>query len=348
LNEGTRRLLVRVALSLVLAAGFVWWLWNQGLPLIPPAEAFDGVAPWTIPGYAATLLAMHLLRAWRWSFLLRPVAEAPTRRVIEAGLIGYLAILVLPLRMGELARPILLKRHAGVPVGVSLGTIAVDRVLDGVAVSAMLSACLFTVSSEAGPLVWPLRWVPAALFGTGLIAVVVLLRRGDRTVRALGGRLGRLSPRVGAVFERLVGGFLGGLRTLPVPGVLARFSAVAAVQWALNAGGIYLVARGCGLPIDPVGAVGVMGILSVGILVPAGPGFFGAFQASLLVALGLFADGPLDPRRVAACIFLVYTSQVAVTFALAGTAAVAGRVRLRGVLRVDVDALTAEDVAEWS
>ena len=50
---------------------------------------------------------------------------------------------------------------------------------------------------------------------------------------------------------------------------------------------MWILARGCGIEnISIVQAFVVMGVLGVGILVPAGPGLFGAFQASTYAASG--------------------------------------------------------------
>jgi len=55
----------------------------------------------------------------------------------------------------------------------------------------------------------------------------------------------------------------------------------------------------------------VMGVLGVGILVPAGPGLFGAFQWSMYAALAMFFADELVLGPGAAYVFLVYAIQFA-------------------------------------
>ena len=74
---------------------------------------------------------------------------------------------------------------------------------------------------------------------------------------------------------------------------------------------MWILARGCGIEsITIVQAFVVMGVLGVGILVPAGPGLFGAFQASTYAALAMYFpdDVVLGPGGV--FVFLLYVIQI--------------------------------------
>ena len=56
--------------------------------------------------YGLSLIPVHLFRAWRWKYLLRPMGVAlPFRRLMVISTVGFMAILALPFRLGEFARP---------------------------------------------------------------------------------------------------------------------------------------------------------------------------------------------------------------------------------------------------
>ena len=348
MTDGRRRLFWRLGLSLGFAAAFVWWLGNQGVRLVPDAREFDRVAVWAWPAYAATLLAFHFLRAHRWLYLLRHIADVPARKVIGVSLVGYVAILVFPLRTGELARPMLIQRHAGVPMSDALGTVAVERVLDGVAVSLCLTVCLLVLPVQPGPYLWPLRLVPLGVFLASLAVLLLFLRRTERTIAWVGRLAGRVSTGLGERLTRALHGMARGLGTLPDRSALARFLGVSLLFYLSNVVGIWLLAEGCGLDLGFAEAVGVMGVLSVGILLPAGPGFFGSFQASVLVALGFFLPAAQVAERASVFIFTLYAGQVVFTLLLGLAAFLATRVTLGGIAGSELAHVAAADIADWT
>ncbi|MBI5490864.1 MAG: flippase-like domain-containing protein [Deltaproteobacteria bacterium] len=348
MTAGSRKLAVRLGLSLGVAAAFVWWLHNQGIEIVPSASRFAAVAWWTIPAYVLTLLVVHFLRAYRWIYLLRPIAGVPVRKMLPVAFVGFLAILVLPLRTGELARPFLIKRHAGVSGSAALGTIAIERVVDGLLVSLWLTLCLFGVPAETSPYVWPLRLLPLGLFLAALAFLLAFLRRSDLFVR-LAERLARpFSRRLADTVVHVLEGFGRGLAVLPNRMALLRFLVVSVLYWAINALGVWLLAWGCGLDVGLLGAVATMAVVAVGILLPSGPGFFGNFQAAVLVAIGLYLPAAVVAQRADAFIFALYLCQVGVTLLVGFASLVLGRVSLRGVVSSGLPQVATEDLSEWS
>ena len=223
MTAGTRKLVLRLGLSLGVAAAFVWWLRNQGIEIVPSVHRFSAVAWWTVGAYVLTLLVVHFLRAYRWIYLLRPIAGIPVRRMLPVAFVGFLAILVMPLRTGELARPFLIKRHAGVSGSAALGTIAIERVVDGLLVSLWLTLCLFGIPADQSPYVWPLRLLPLGLFLPALLFLLAFLRKSDFFVR-LAERLTRpLSRKPPDPVVHVLGGFGQGLAVPPNRMALLRF-----------------------------------------------------------------------------------------------------------------------------
>ena len=57
---------------------------------------------WLWP-YLGIMLLIHLVRTVRWGILLEPVAKVPFARLNAAAAVGFMALMVLPFRLGEFA-----------------------------------------------------------------------------------------------------------------------------------------------------------------------------------------------------------------------------------------------------
>ncbi|GAC1422025.1 MAG: lysylphosphatidylglycerol synthase transmembrane domain-containing protein [Ktedonobacteraceae bacterium] len=69
-------------------------------------------------------------RAVRWKFFLNPVRKVGAIKIIQLFLIGVFLNFVLPIRAGELAKSLVLKRIARVPLNQSLPSITMDKAMD--------------------------------------------------------------------------------------------------------------------------------------------------------------------------------------------------------------------------
>src|SRR6476620_12620858 len=85
---------------------------------------------WLIPAVLIYFGAVWA-RTWRWHYMLRHMAEIPVRRLFPVVVIGYMGNNVYPARAGEVLRSYILKRREAVPVSVSLATVVLERLFDG-------------------------------------------------------------------------------------------------------------------------------------------------------------------------------------------------------------------------
>jgi hypothetical protein len=130
------RLGLRLALSLLITAGIVV-LVGRRVDAVPDDLR---VPLWLVPAYLATLLVYFLARAGRWWFLVSPLGAVPPATVLAIACAGFLWILLLPWRLGEFVRPLLLARASAIPFSQALGTVALERVVDGLIVCGMFFA----------------------------------------------------------------------------------------------------------------------------------------------------------------------------------------------------------------
>src|SRR5436309_8936008 len=89
-------------------------------------------------------------RSWRWATMLRPLKERVSfYNLFSTTAIGYAISWLVPLRIGEVARPVLLARRERIPVAGVLATAGIERILDAVAV-----LVLAAVSALTAPIWW--------------------------------------------------------------------------------------------------------------------------------------------------------------------------------------------------
>src|SRR5262245_29027207 len=75
-------------------------------------------------GVVVLFAATHFFRAWRWNNLLDPIGAAlPPGKLLAISSVGFMAILALPFRLGEFARPALLRKRGQVSASALLGTV---------------------------------------------------------------------------------------------------------------------------------------------------------------------------------------------------------------------------------
>jgi uncharacterized protein (TIRG00374 family) len=311
----------KFAISIALGALFAWIAERGGVPIFPKRTSFSTV-DWQAVALAALLLmVLTVLRATRWRFLIAPVKKLPLREVVLVNFVGFFAIFALPLRLGELARPALSKLRSQIPISAGLGTVAVERVLDGAITSSCVAWALWALPrlSPSDPIA---RAVPfyagaiLALFVCAICALAAFLWQRDRAVRLTERVFSSFSPQLGSALARKVDSMADGLRSIAEARLAFGFILETLLYWGINACFMLLLGRACGLPMHLGHATAVMGVLALGILLPSGPGLFGSFQVAVSAALKLYFPEQLVSTSGSVFIFLLYVLNAALMVAI--------------------------------
>jgi hypothetical protein len=295
-----------------------------GLPLLPDEASLAAVSWWAVPAYVALLSFSFYLRSYRWVYLLRPIAEVSTRKVMGIGLIGVAAILFAPLRMGEVVRPYMISNRR-LSFTQAAGTIAAERIIDGLVISVILflglrlSTPLSPLPHHLGKLPLPVAAVPAAAYGAlalfvgAFLAMAIFYWRRDLARRLTRAVLGPISERLAGWVTERIEHLADGLQFLPSTKHSVPFLRDTLAYWLVNTVSMWVLLRGSGIAASFSQTCVAMGVLGVGILVPAGPGFFGAFQISIYSALAMFFPEQVVLGAGSVYVFLLYTSQLGVS-----------------------------------
>jgi hypothetical protein len=351
-----RRHRVKLVASLLIGAAFVWLLHAGALPLVPDASAFGAVRWWTVPGYIAVWIVVHLIRAGRWYWLLAPVQRVPLRTILPVAFIGFAAIFMLPFRTGEAVRPVLMHRTGKVSGWAATGTVAAERVIDGLCLSLLLfislqmATPLDPLPDRIGELPVPTAVVPGAVYGALLMfagAFVVMglfywRRRWARKVTLE--VVGVVSPTLACWLAERVETVADGLRFLPQWRYALPFTLATLAYWMTNFGSAWLLARGCGFDgISYTQATVVLGVVALGILLPGAPGFFGAFQMGAYAGFAMYFPAGDVIGAGAAFVFMAYVCQAAITLVAGAISAAFGRTNWREGLATQPDELASAE-----
>lgn len=315
-QRGSVGLWLRLAASLVVAGLFAVAL----SPYIDAIPADIRVDPAALAGFAGLLVAYLVARGGRWIFLLRPLSPVAVPRALAVGLAGSMWIALLPFRLGELARPLLLAKTTAIDLRRGLGVVALERVVDGLMIGGLFFVTLRGHSrAELGALHQATVGV-MALFVAALVTLLVMARWPTVAGRVLRATVGRVLPKAAAWAGELSHGIAEGMAALPRVGPLFWFLVATVGYWAINAAAMWVLARGCDLSLSLSQIVTVMAVMNVALLVPGGPAQLGIFQGGVALGLSLFLPAAVVEDRGSVFVFWLYVGQL-VAITLAGAVA---------------------------
>jgi uncharacterized protein (TIRG00374 family) len=287
---------------------------------IDPREIFTALLSVHL-GYlgltALGILAFMLIRAVRWRFMLDNAI--PWRQVFHIQNIGYMFNMVLPLRLGDVARGLLIGNVPPVTLAAGISTMVVERVLDLMIIVALLPFTLVQVAEMP-------EWMRIGAQTSGVAAISVLV------VLVLAANQRGLARRVStAVFNRIpfmetapwvkrVDDLLGGLRNLTSLSDSLILLLLSILVWvpivfAYQAG---LIAAG--ISATPLQAGFVVCAAAFSITIPSSPGQIGVFHAGVIAALQIMGE----PEAASASFAFAYHALNVLLMIILGTIGLLG------------------------
>lgn len=272
---------------------WLWIDWRVAVGVLGGLDLRRLLAPLLV-----TLVTLPL-RPWRWQAIFPAAVRPPFTACFAVLAVGVMANNLIPGRGGDVLRAVLIA-PPGAPARVSfaLGTVAVEKLLDGLA--------LFAALALAWPLLDPPAWLAGlfaaacGVFGVAVLALWLLRRRRLPAVAWLG-------ERVGGVVEQ----FTGGLTAIDTPRRWLGLGALTAAVWAAEAVEVWLLAAALGVPLSLPAALVVTAVIGLGLMIPAGPSSIGTYEFFAVGGLMLFGVAP--PQALALTLVLHAWSIVVTT-----------------------------------
>jgi len=160
---------MRLALNLILSLGMLalctWLVWPDATARLELHKVFAAIQ-WAhfavyLAGWLGLQIIVHLCRSLRWNELLAPLGvRVPAGPLLAISSVGFMAILALPVRLGEFVRPGLLAKGGYSTAAAALGTVAVERIVDGLIISLLVFGAFFAHRGPDSP-----GWMMATAYG---------------------------------------------------------------------------------------------------------------------------------------------------------------------------------------
>jgi uncharacterized protein (TIRG00374 family) len=282
-SQGRRGLQFAAGLAL---SGLFLWLALRGEDWNAIQAALSNVDyKWVAAMFPVGTYTLYV-RSQRWQLLLEKThrRSVPMLPIFSASAIGFMANMVLPFRVGEIARPWLVARNTGLPLASTFASVVVERVLDLLALAVFGIGIILTadtVPDSVTTMAQLVAVVATVLFGG---AFVVVAKR--ELVLPILDRIWRRIPRIGPVLLRLEHEFVDGMSSIADFPTLSVAVAWSLYIWLLVGVSFALgfVAMGMDVPFVH-GGITVATIVALAVSVPSAPAFVGQFEWGCKLAL---------------------------------------------------------------
>lgn len=301
---------------------FLLWFFGRNLDWREVGSSLRS-ADATYLGLATVIVCLgYFLRAVRWHVILEPITKSSLKELFATTTVGFAAIFLIG-RAGEIVRPMWLPmRDHRVRPGAALVTIGMERVFDLTSLICFFSVSLIWFNARPGfesqfsyiKLVGNLMMATAII---GILGLIVYQWKSGPIVAWFARITDHkfIPSRLRTIFLSLLRQLATSLKVLKGWREIFLVSLWTIALWLAIAVPTWLVLRAFDLPLTFVDSIFVMGVASMGSLVPTPGGAAGAFHAATAGSLMLLGVTQDTAAAVSIIMHLVYFAP-AVVFGL--------------------------------
>ena len=265
---------------------------------------------------AMGIIAFLMIRAVRWRFMLNN--DAPWITVFHIQNIGYLISTILPLRLGDVARAVLIGSVPPITISRGISTMVVERVLDMLFIVTILPFTMASISYLPD-------WMRVGARVSGILAIVaiivLIIAANQRTIAVkIVRRILDYIPFLNTeAWAGRTESFFAGLDSLTRlrDGILLLLLTIA--TWVPIILAYYATMLAANLEPSLVMASFVVCAAALSVALPSSPGQIGVFHAGVIAALQVWGQ----PEAASASFAFLYhalNSLVLITLGLIGIA----------------------------
>jgi uncharacterized protein (TIRG00374 family) len=274
---------------------FFVWLFLKRIDFNEIRSVWRSIPLWYPLLFLLMAFPQFAARAYRWGLLLRPFKKhIAFRNLWNFSLIGFMISYLLPGRLGEIARPVMLAEKEKIKKSQAIATVINERLFDLLIVLVMLTAYLALGLGRPSPFLLKLRiltllLLPAVLLIFGIITLVNSERifpKAERLIhflaRALPERFRQKATAAAIHFVQALHLDLGWA------GILQVFL-FSLLHWGIILISYWLLMQGfAGVRLDLPATIPFLAVIFVSAAVPT-PGMAGSLDlASKYALIGLF------------------------------------------------------------
>jgi glycosyltransferase 2 family protein len=298
------------------------------LLLAEPRKLLDALK---MADYRLVLIGVALMTMWLvvrsvfWRTLLQE--KATFSQVFFSVNEGYLLNNILPFRLGEIGRALILSYKANLSFLFVFSTILIERAFDvGISASLLLISVPFVVdASWAGQAA--LLSTVVVLFGLGLLYIVA--RNRDRLLVWYS-----IISQRWAVLQKIgshhIAAFLSGLEVLTDGKRFLKAVFWASLNWGMALLQYYIIMRAFFPEGKFLWATFALGVVALGVAAPSSPGALGVYELAVVGALALFG---VDPAAALAYALTTHLTQYLITTVLGSIGLFRDGLTLTGVFQ---------------
>ncbi len=248
---------------------------------------------------ALGIVAFLVVRAIRWRYMLNN--DAPWATVFHVQNVGYLLSSILPLRIGDVARAVLIGSVPPITISRGISTMVVERVLDMLFIIALLPFALSGV--ETIP-----EWMRAGAqaMGTaaiaGILGLIIAANQQERAVRLVHLILEYIPFLNTDAWTARADSFLSGLDSLTNLKDAIWLILLTILTWLPIIFAYYATLLAVNLEPNLVMAAFVVCAAALSVALPSSPGQIGVFHAGVIAALQVWGQ----PEAQAASFAFLY------------------------------------------
>ena len=288
----------KIILGLILS-GIALYFTLQGTDLSMIIEKCTKVSWVFWIGVGSLFVIQQFLRAFRQQRIIQTEVSDYTWFESHTLLcISFLCINTFPIRLGELARPILLERQRHISISSGLALVFLERIVDLLAAMIMIMTTLsFASFSFSAEYDWFEQLQSVSQVGVWILTFILVVSI------VFAKNIKSIAPKISHQFLD----FLSQISTMRLVEII--FSTI--VIWSISC--LMYICAAIGFSIEGIGFFEGMGILSstmLGMAPPSAPGFAGTYEAAFMVALYSFVSIEKDTAFAMAICFHAWVNFV--------------------------------------
>jgi uncharacterized protein (TIRG00374 family) len=259
------------------------------------------------------------LRAWRWELIFPADSRPGFFSCVVALGIGNMANFLLPGRAGDFGRLTLVGPTGSVLESTrTLATVAVEKVLDGLALIGMVLFAIWTLHPP--PWLMVLLRTAVLIFGSAVGLLVIVRYRTSTIVDPIRSafqwlHLSSFEER----FDGVMTAFAEGLSGISSREQLLILMLLTGAIWMTEASLVWGLSRAIGVGVTMKSSVVATAILGLGFMIPAAPGGIGTYELFGTEAFKLAAVPASDALALTVIIHAwIFIANVLAGFALLG------------------------------
>jgi len=294
----------------LMVGGLFVWLAFRGTDFEGVKSSFKAANYIYIIPVVFLSVIVQVLRSYRWGVIVEPMEKISQWTLFSISSVGFMAISLLPVRMGEIVRPYLISQKSSIKLGSSFATIVVERIFDMLTLMIFLLVVLVEIELPQ----WIFRSACSILiiFIPILFLLIFLAVKREVSAKGVDRILGKLPDKLSSRLMRLFHSFIDGLQILPDLKRTVWVVLLSLLIWGLVGIATYVLFSS--FPsmgqLRLTAGYAVLVITALGVALPTAPGFIGNYHFSCVLGLTLFGIPKTDALTFAILLHFLQLSVV--------------------------------------